>query len=107
MLTAEGATFILELLSGETADLLQGGSIAVSDGGDQRASSEIESLRVEDGVLIATARFDEGFANFDWRRRELLTRQGKVIDQLDEDLGRKAAGAVWMIAVEVELGSGA
>lgn len=102
MLTPEGAQRIWEILTGQSDDTLEGGAILV-EGGGQEARSAIEELSIENGVLTATATFDEGFANFDWRHRELLTKQGIVIDAANEDMGRKAAGAIWTIAVEVEV----
>lgn len=102
MLTPEGAQRIWEILSGQSDDTLEGGAILV-EGGGQEARSAIESLTIENGVLTATATFDESFANFEWRHRELLTRDGVVIDAMNEDMGRKAGGHVWTIAVEVEL----
>jgi hypothetical protein len=102
MLTAEGAQRIWEILAGQSDDTLDGGAILV-EGGGQEARSAIEELSIAHGVLTATATFGEDFANFEWRHRELLTKQGVVLDAANEDMGRKASGHEWTITVEVEL----
>lgn len=77
------------------------GTIRVSDGGNESASAPAEATQ-EDGTIIVTAVFDERTANFAWRKREVLSQTGVVVDVAEKDYGEKTLGHVW--TVEVPLG---
>lgn len=84
------------------ATLLQGGSLSVSDG-SQTAVAQLDDgfPVVRDGVVVLQATFSEQEANFEWASRAVRTVAGVELDVEPQDLGRKAPGAVWTLAVEL------
>lgn len=99
-----------EILAGQSDDSLKDGVVVVSNGDEadeQTASAPFDSLTLstEDGVerLTVVARFAPDQGNFDWRIQEVQTAQGIVLDRTEGDLGRKAPGAVWTTAAELDL----
>lgn len=80
----------------------------IGDGNGRTASSPITSSWVsgfedEPSVLNAEATFAEAEAVFEWRERSVVDATGRVIDTETIDGGRKILGAVWTVAVELEL----
>lgn len=105
----EGLRRFLEILAGQSDDSLKDGLVVVSTGDEdeQTASAPFDSLTIssEDGLerLTVVARFAADQANFDWRVQEVQTAEGIVLDRVEGDLGRKAAGSVWTTAAEIDL----
>lgn len=99
---------------GEAADSLQGGRLRVVDGGGQTAEAafdegfpRVEMVTDDAGRQAARvtvqATFPAGEANFEWAAREVLTREGIVLDRLEQDHGRKAAGSEWALEAALDL----
>lgn len=101
MLTPEGITQIWRMVAGMTDDQIT--TVRVSNDTDE-ATVAVTALEITRGdVLRAHASFREQDANFDWQRRELVTRDGVVIDRQVEDFGRKVLGAVWDVEIDMTL----
>jgi hypothetical protein len=104
MWTPEGLARAIELL----AEDLRGGYVIVRDGDNepdeaQQAKAAIESVAVDGAQATVTASFSEGEANFDWRQRLVASASGVIVDFLEQDMGRKAPGAVWNVEAVLEL----
>lgn len=103
MLTPEGAKKLL-------ADSLEGAQMRVTDG-RQSASAPFDSGFPQHEQQAAGARahveatFGENAANFDWKERQIVAKDGTVLDRTVEDHGRKAAGSVWTLRHSIELGA--
>lgn len=104
MLTSEGAAHFLRVAAGQSTDPIT--RVRVSSTSDQ-AAVDVASLDVipEAGgaILRVRAIFGEDVANFDWLRREVVTRDGVVIDLDIEDRGRKVLGAIWDVEVDINV----
>lgn len=99
MLTEAGRGLLATVL----AQRLAGGALEVSDGNGAAARAPL-SATAEAGVCTCTAIFDERSANFEWRAYRVLDGAGLALDETSEDMGRKAAGAVWTLEAGIELG---
>jgi hypothetical protein len=100
MLTSDGAA----LTAGLLARQLEGGSLEVGDGNGNAARADM-TVAAQAAVVACEATFGEQQANFEWRVRRVLDQAGQVVDEHAEDMGRKAAGAVWTLEAEIELGA--
>lgn len=104
MLTQEGVTHIWRIVAGESNDRIA--SVRVSSATDT-ATVDVQHTEVipEAGgaILRVRAIFDERAANFEWLKREVVTRDGIVIDSNLEDGGRKVLGMVWDVEVDMNL----
>lgn len=80
--------------------------LVVTDGGDQLARVPVDDTfpRRDGATITLRGTFGEGEANFEWRVRRVETADGKVVDEEAGDMGRKAAGAVWDLEIELEVG---
>ena len=87
------------------AEQLVGAQLVVTDG-DQTASAPLDDgYPIPDGAVVRLrATFGEDAANFEWRARRVENAGGLVVDIVNEDMGRKAAGAVWTLECELEIG---
>lgn len=105
MLTPEGAQWLAAWM---VERLLAGSWIVVSDGAGESAVATISDAQVveTEGTysVVASATFEEGEANFEWRKRSVKLADGTVIDSDEEDAGRKVAGAVWAYQVTIDVG---
>lgn len=103
-LTPEGAAHILRVAAGQSSDPIT--TVRASSANDV-TSVPVQGMEVipqaGGAVLRVRAVFGEQEANFDWLRREVVTRDGVVIDLNLQDGGRKVLGAVWDIAVDINL----
>lgn len=84
--------------------LASAASIEVTDGGENRAGTVIVGRAREGQELVFSGEFDADFANFDWRVRRVLLEDGTVIDEEQEDMGRKASPSVWNLEIRVAFG---
>lgn len=100
MLTPYGKSLVLSLLE----PCFKGGTIEVSDGA-QTSSATIERVGVTDAAIQVTASFGLEQANFEWKTRRVLDKDGEVVDEADEDGGRKAVGSVWAMSVDLTWGT--
>lgn len=103
MFTPEGWQWLAEWVGQEVGN---GGWIVVAGGGKSGAAP-ITSATVSDNgdgtyVLTCVATFAEADANFEWEKRMVKLPDGKVIDALEEDLGRKAEGSEWQMTVKID-----
>lgn len=101
MLTPEGAAWLWRNTVAEGSL-----SIVVSDGAQEASAvAEIKGIEVDDdgAVLTLLCAFGPDDANFEWRKREVRTKDGTVLDSLEEDQGRKAPGSEWSMEVSIEL----
>lgn len=94
MLTPEGARLVWEIAAGASTDSIQGGTIVVANG-DETASAQIANLTFGERSMTVGAVFGPDDGNFDWLERRVVSRDGVVIDEVAEDGGRKAKGAIW------------
>lgn len=106
MLTAEGWKWLADWVAGEVSN---GGWVIVAGDGKSGAAP-VKTATVEDldggGYrLVVTAVFASADSNFTWAQRRLKLADGTVIDAEDEDLGRKAEGSEWEIAVKIDFGA--
>jgi len=107
MLTPEGWEWIADWVAGEVAN---GGFIIVADLEGHSGAAPVRSATVEkqeNGAyrLTATAVFAEADSNFTWNKRKIKLADGTEIEAEEEDLGRKAEGAEWEIAVKIDFGA--
>jgi hypothetical protein len=103
LLTNEGIDQLLFIVAGLSDDTLDGGALCVSDGTQTAEAPFDEPPTVKDGKLMMSATFGEQVANFDWLERDIITANGLVLDHDEEDLGRKAEGAIWRLDAGIEL----
>jgi uncharacterized membrane protein len=96
MLTSDGATATAQWI----ADRLDGAELVVTDG--QTSASAGALVSADQGVVTLSASFGEHEANFEWRRRAVVHRDLEL-DVDDVDLGRKVAGAVWLLEVPISV----
>jgi hypothetical protein len=108
MFTPEGWEWMAKLVADQVGN---GGWIVIAGGGKSSAApvKQVEVTDQGDGAyrLTAVAVFAEGDANFEWEKRLVKLPDGTVIDALEADLGRKAEGAEWEIAVKIDFGKDA
>lgn len=111
MFTPDGLKWLAEWIAQE----VQGGWLVVSDGGGNSEVAEIESIEVkprveeegatpgsQDGYsVVCSATFGEQAANFEWAKRSVKLKSGKVIESNEDDGGRKVEGAIWSAEVEI------
>lgn len=99
--TAEGNGIAADGL----AEQLVGATIVVTDGSQEAEAPLSQGYPIPDGAIVRLkATFGESAANFEWRARRVKNAGGLVVDQETVDMGRKAAGAVWDLEIELELG---
>jgi hypothetical protein len=105
MFSPEGWRWLAE----RVAEQLGNGGWIVVAGDDTSAAAPAREVAVSDNGdgsyrLTAVATFTENDANFTWEKRLVKFPDGTVIDRVEEDLGRKAQGAEWDIAVKIDFG---
>lgn len=101
MLTPEGAALLLQIATSGSEDEINGG-LRVSDGTNV-ATTEVIETRLDGGTVTLVGVFAEGFANFEWRIIEVVSKDNVVVDRAEADQGRKVAGAVWTLETSIEL----
>jgi hypothetical protein len=103
LLTTDGIDLLWYVLSGQSTDSLDGGSLCVSDGA-QKAEAPFDAAPIVDGGQIkVSATFGEQVANFDWLERDIISAGGVVLDHQEQDRGRKAEGSVWTLDAALEI----
>lgn len=106
MITPEGWERIARWQAGEIEN---GGLLGVTNG-TVSAWATVSAVAVSaldgGGFRVAVeAIFAQDQANFEWTARSLKLADGTVIEAEPEDLGRKAEGAEWAIAVRIDFGA--
>lgn len=105
MFTPEGWEWLAKWVSEQLGN---GGWIVVAGDGKSGAAPAREVAVADNGDgsyrLTCVATFTEDDANFTWEKRLVKLPDGTVIDRVEEDLGRKAQGAEWDIAVKIDFG---
>lgn len=112
MLTPTGVAHIWTLIA---AELEQGGQLRVASGTSDDAqtaeapvaSASVERTEIGGGhhapLLVVTANFDSGQANFEWQVTTVILPSGTELDVAEEDLGRKAGGSDVSLTVKLHL----
>lgn len=102
MLTSEGAALLWAIVTGASDDRII--ALRVTDGSASATAALDEPARAEENALILVATFPDGVANFEWRERLVVSRDGVIVDRESQDLGRKAQGSEWTLEATLELG---
>lgn len=97
MLTPDGATLIWTRVAPPGAAF----HIAVLGSNGEEAVAEARA-EIDGPTLRLTATFAADQGNFEWTAREVRSA-GAVIDHEADDGGRKPAGAVWDIQIDLDL----
>lgn len=95
MLTSEGAALLWSIITGASTDQIS--ALRVTDGITSATAELDEPARADENALILVATFGDGDANFEWRERLVISRDGVVVDREAQDLGRKAQGSEWTL----------
>lgn len=104
MLTSEGAALLWAIVTGTSTDRLI--ALRVSDGAATATAALDEPPRVDGNVLTLVATFGETDANFEWRERLVISRDGVIVDREAHDHGRKAQGSEWTLEATLQLTNG-
>jgi hypothetical protein len=103
----EGATIVVG--NGNTEEQPQDAELA----GEMTASAQVQEIeyvgriKLESGEerhrLILRATFDEEVANFEWSERAVRLADGRMIDRVVQDQGRKVSGQIWAVEAALDL----
>lgn len=104
MLTSEGAALLWEIVTGASTDEII--ALRVTDGAATATAALDEPPSVDGDVLTLVATFGDSDANFEWRERHVISRDGVLVDREVHDHGRKAQGAEWTLEATLQLTNG-